>query len=109
MRMRNGHEQPQLPPWVACTIHKVCRVIVNLGSAQPYEGYVQSIGAGFVELVQRVRIPLHNMAPGDDGNDIWKFTPIFLHVAHICSIAPVEAQWQPPRLAVVEKPKLVVP
>lgn len=106
--MRNGQQQPELPPWVACTIHKVCRVEVSTSGTRSHEGFVQSIGAGFLELVQRERVPMELKA--DLSNpEIYRYTPIFLHVAHICSIAPVEAQWQPPRLAAVEKPKLVVP
>ena len=99
--------QQQLPPWLANTVNQVCQIW--LANQQPFsdppavEAYVASFAAGFVELVQRELV-----APGDIGM-VFRHIASYLTIASICRIAPSEAQWRPPSLALVERPKLLVP
>ena len=98
--------QQQLPPWLANTVNQVCQIW--LANQQPFsdppavEAYVASFAAGFVELVQRMPVP-------ELQNGTHRFTASYLTIASICRIAPSEAQWRPPSLALVERPKLLVP
>lgn len=110
--MRNGPPQAQQPhpPWVNGSVGRACHIW--LAHQKPFEdppaveAVVASIGGGFVELVIRERQP----APVDNPlAATWKYRGTYLVLGSICRIEPVEAQWAPPRLAVVEKQKLVVP
>ncbi|MFZ2650254.1 MAG: hypothetical protein WA210_09110 [Burkholderiaceae bacterium] len=103
--MQNGNGQKrELPHWLASTVNRVVD-IWTIDSVLT-SGFFAHAGDGFIELVERSHNPegLHASAPPVT------YTHTFIHIQHICRIAPAAAQWRPNAgLAVPEKPKLVVP
>lgn len=105
MSMNNGTGQKrELPHWLQCTVNKVVMIWTSAG-AGAVTGFFAHAGDGFIELIQRDA----EFVSGVMAQTTFKYRHTFIHIQHICRIEPAEAQWQLPRLAVPEAPKLVLP
>lgn len=97
--MNGNGQQQKMPHWLASCFDRVVDIWSVGYQAQPISGFFAHAGDGFIELVQR-----------EEAAYPAKYTHTFVHIQHICRIAPAAAQWRPNAgLAVPEKPKLVVP